>query len=124
MKRIGKSTETNYQVYVNEQYYVVAQNGIIIGAVRYAFNDGEQWCFAIRLHSGDIPAHGVSRFEIGSHFDLIPGEPPWTMPVAQYRDPFADVVHAQALNEERLLLGYGTQEDAGGRSGPNYLLHD
>lgn len=82
MKRIGKSTSRQSQVYLNEQYYVVAQNGVIIGSVRYAFFDGEQWCIAIRLHSG-MPAHGRAPHDMGCVFDLIESEPPWTMPTVQ-----------------------------------------
>lgn len=85
MKQLGKSKSRDVQVYLNEHYDVVAQNGIIIGSVRYAFVNGDGvWCIAITGHNG-MPYYGESMHEIGSVFDLQGGEPPWTMPVAQPR---------------------------------------
>lgn len=110
MKQIGKSNSRQSQVYVNEQYYVVAQNGIIIGSVALSFFNGEHWCFMIHLHSG-MPAHGKSAHEIGSVFDLIEGDAPWIMPVAQGRSAFDDEILAAQHNaivddaERQLLMG-------------------
>lgn len=81
MKQIGKSNSRHAQVYVNQFYDVVAQNGIIIGSVRYAFVNGDgMWCIAIQGHNG-MPYYGESLHETECIFDLREGEPPWTMPV-------------------------------------------
>ena len=88
MRQIGKVSNSNRhaQVYLNDAYDVVAQNGIIMGSVRYAFINGDGvWCIAILGHNG-MPYHGTSLHETGSLFDLKEGEPTWTMPVA--RTPF------------------------------------
>ena len=85
MRQIGKVSNTNRhaQVYLNRAYDVVAQNGIIMGSVRYAFVNGDGlWCIAITGHNG-LPYYGESMHEMESLFDLREGEPPWTMPVAQ-----------------------------------------
>ena len=83
MKQIGKSNSRHTQVYVNQFYDVVAQNGIIIGSVRYAFVNGDGvWCIAIQGHNG-MPYHGKSMHEIESVFDLMEGEPTWAMPVME-----------------------------------------
>lgn len=87
MRQIGSTSNKNRkaQVYLNDAYDVVAQNGIIMGSVRYAFLNGDGvWCIAIEGHNG-MPYHGTSFHETGSLFDLIEGEPTWTMPVAQHR---------------------------------------
>lgn len=81
MRQIGKSNSRHAQVYVNQFYDVVAQNGIIIGSVRYAFaNSDGIWCIAITGHNG-MPYYGESAHEIECIFDLREGEPTWTMPV-------------------------------------------
>ena len=81
MKQIGQSNSRHTQVYVNQFYDVVAQNGIIIGSVRYAFVNGDgMWCIAIQGHNG-MPYYGESLHETECIFDLREGEPPWTMPV-------------------------------------------
>ena len=85
MRQIGKVSNTNRhaQVYLNRAYDVIAQNGIIMGSVRYAFVNGDGlWCIAITGHNG-LPYYGESMHEMESLFDLREGEPPWTMPVAQ-----------------------------------------
>lgn len=85
MRQIGSTSNKNRraQVYLNDAYDVVAQNGIIMGSVRYAFVNGDGvWCIAIEGHNG-MPYHGTSFHETGSLFDLIEGEPTWTMPVMQ-----------------------------------------
>lgn len=85
MRQIGKVSNTNRhaQVYLNRAYDVVAQNGIIMGSVRYAFINGDGlWCIAITGHNG-LPYYGESMHEMESLFDLREGEPPWTMPVAK-----------------------------------------
>ena len=87
MKQIGQSNSRHTQVYVNQFYDVVAQNGIIIGSVRYAFVDGDGvWCIAIQGHNG-MPYHGKSMHEIGSLFDLKEGEPTWALPVVMDSGP-------------------------------------
>lgn len=85
MRQIGNSNSRQgcAQVYLNSAYDVVAQNGIIMGSVRYAFIDGDgMWCIAILGHNG-MPYHGKSYHETESLFDLIEGEPTWTMPVKE-----------------------------------------
>lgn len=83
MRQIGKTNSHHAQVYLNAAYDVVAQNGIIMGSVRYAFVNGDGvWCIAITGHNG-MPYYGESMHETESLFDLREGEPPWTMPVAQ-----------------------------------------
>ena len=83
MKQIGKSNSRHAQVYLNSAYDVVAQNGIIMGSVRYAFVNGDGlWCIAITGHNS-LPYYGESMHEIESLFDLREGEPSWTTPVAQ-----------------------------------------
>lgn len=84
MKQLGTRKSTRAQVYLNQFYDVVAQNGIVIGSVRYSFHDGEKYCIAIMLANG-MPAHGTSMHDMESVFDLIEGEPPWAMPVVQPR---------------------------------------
>ena len=95
MKQIGKSNSRHAQVYVNQFYDVVAQNGIIIGSVRYAFVNGDgMWCIAIQGHNG-MPYHGKSMHEIESVFDLMEGEPTWAMPVMKPGpSPAPDIVMA------------------------------
>ena len=85
MKQLGnhRTNRGRAQVYVNSAYDVVAQNGIVMGSVRYAFVNGDgMWCIAIAGHNG-MPYHGKSYHETESLFDLFEGEPTWTMPVAQ-----------------------------------------
>lgn len=100
MKQIGKSNSRHAQVYLNRAYDVVAQNGIIMGSVRYAFVNGDGlWCIAITGHNG-LPYYGESMHEMESLFDLREGEPPWTMPVAKtaaeasFRAPLLDDILA------------------------------
>lgn len=109
MRQIGKVSNSNRhaQVYLNDAYDVVAQNGIIMGSVRYAFINGDGvWCIAILGHNG-MPYHGTSLHETGSLFDLKEGEPTWTMPVMQpgsFRAPLLDDVLAMdALMSEPAL---------------------
>ena len=105
MRQIGKVSNTNRhaQVYLNRAYDVVAQNGIIMGSVRYAFVNGDGlWCIAITGHNG-LPYYGESMHEMESLFDLREGEPPWTMPVAQPRSEPAiceDFLAMEALMAE------------------------
>lgn len=106
MRQIGKVSNTNRhaQVYLNRAYDVVAQNGIIMGSVRYAFINGDGlWCIAITGHNG-LPYYGESMHEMESLFDLREGEPPWTMPVMQpgsFRAPLLDAMLAmEALMAE------------------------
>ena len=85
MKQLGNlnTRRGHAQVYVNSAYDVVAQNGVIVGSVRYAFVNADGiWCIAIRGHN-DMPYHGTSYHETESLFDLIEGEPTWTLPIAQ-----------------------------------------
>ena len=94
-------------MYLNDAYDVVAQNGIIMGSVRYAFINGDGvWCIAILGHNG-MPYHGTSLHETGSLFDLKEGEPTWTMPVMQpdsFRAPLLDDMLAMdALMSEPAL---------------------
>ena len=95
MKQIGQNNSRHTQVYVNQFYDVVAQNGIIIGSVRYAFVNGDGvWCIAIQGHNG-MPYHGKSMHEIESVFDLMEGEPTWAMPVMEPGpSPAPDIVMA------------------------------
>lgn len=90
MRQIGQTSNSNRhaQVYLNAAYDVVAQNGIIMGSVRYAFVNGDGiWCIAITGHNG-MPYYGESPHETECIFDLREGEPPWTMPVAQQAPTF------------------------------------
>ena len=108
MKQIGKNNSRHAQVYVNQFYDVVAQNGIVIGSVRYAFANGDgMWCIAITGHNG-MPYYGESPHETECVFDLREGEPPWTMPVAQaHPQPPAeawDMIKDQAPSPGFLLL--------------------
>ena len=109
MRQIGKVSNSNRhaQVYLNDAYDVVAQNGIIMGSVRYAFINGVGvWCIAISGHNG-MPYHGTSLHETGSLFDLKEGEPTWTMPVAQPTPGFRS-----ELIEDMLAMGALMSEPA------------
>lgn len=105
MKQIGNSNVHRgpAQVYLNAAYDVVAQNGIIIGSVRYAFVNGDgMWCIAIAGHNG-MPYHGKSYHETESLFDLIEGEPTWTMPVMQ-RPPSESTIKVLPVQLGNLLV--------------------
>lgn len=108
MKKIGKTSSRDAQVYLNRFYDVVAQNGIVIGSVRYAFYNDEKWCIAIQLHSG-MPAWGESEHEIESVFDLKEGDAPWAMPTVQPQSRTFDP--PIQLGDGRLLLGYDLAKD-------------
>ena len=111
MKQIGKSNSRHAQVYVNQFYDVVAQNGIIIGSVRYAFVNGDGvWCIAIQGHNG-MPYHGKSYHETESLFDLIEGEPTWTMPAMQPAPAFDESCKVSAgawgmIKDQTLTPGF------------------
>ena len=109
MRQIGQTSNSNRhaQVYLNAAYDVVAQNGIIMGSVRYAFVNGDGiWCIAITGHNG-MPYYGESPHETECIFDLREGEPTWTMPVMQpdsFRAPLLDDMLAMdALMSEPAL---------------------
>ena len=105
MRQIGQTSNKNRhtQVYLNAAYDVVAQNGIIIGSVRYAFVNGDGiWCIAITGHNG-MPYHGTSLHETGSLFDLKEGEPTWTMPVAQPTPGFRPELSEDFLAMDALM---------------------
>lgn len=53
-------------------------NKLIIGSVRYAFDNGERVCVAVDLHNG-MPAYGYAAHEYAP-FELQNGDPPWSMP--------------------------------------------
>ena len=67
------------QYHVNEFYDVIAPNGVVIGAVKYGFFNGEHWCFSIQLHSG-VDCHGKAPTEYGD-FELHYAPAPWRAPV-------------------------------------------
>lgn len=87
-------------VHVNQFYDVVAQNGIVVGSVKYAFHNGDDWCFSIEWNGVD--AHGRSHEEYGE-FRLIPGAPPWAAPVVQQKAA-APVEELPLVEHEQKLL--------------------
>lgn len=105
MRQIGQTSNKSRhaQVYLNAAYDVVAQNGIIMGSVRYAFVNGDGiWCIAITGHNG-MPYYGESPHETECIFDLREGEPPWTMPVAQQPPGFRSELIEDFLAMDALM---------------------
>jgi hypothetical protein len=78
--RKAQRTEIARRYHVNEFYDVVAPNGLVVGAVKYGFFNGTEWCFSILLSSG-MDCHGKAPTEFGD-FDLQYAPAPWRAPVS------------------------------------------
>lgn len=79
--REAQRTEIARQYRVNEFYDLIAPNGLVIGQVRYGFFNGEHWCFAFKLTTGQ-DTHGTPKGEYDD-FDMQWTPAPWQAPVVR-----------------------------------------